>query len=117
MILRAVEEAASHISAEEIYAQVHAHYPQMNISTVYRTLELVKKLGLVTETDMGDGRVRYHCMGKGHHHHLVCQKCGEIIDVEESIVSPLWAEIQRKYNFKVDMKHVAFFGLCPRCQG
>jgi len=117
MILRAVEEAASHISAEEIYAQVRARYPQMNISTVYRTLELVKKLGLVTETDMGNGRVRYHCMGKGHHHHLVCQKCGEIIDVEESIVSPLWAEIQRKYNFKVDMKHVAFFGLCPRCQG
>ena len=116
MVLKAVEEAASHISAEEIYAQVHARYPQMNISTVYRTLELVRELGLVTETDLGDGRVRYHCMGKGHHHHLVCQKCGEIIDMEESILSPLWAEIQQKYNFKVNMKHLAFFGLCPKCQ-
>jgi len=116
MILRAVEEAASHISAEEIYTQVRARYPQMNISTVYRTLELVKELGLVTETDLGDGRVRYHCIGKGHHHHLVCEKCGEIIDMEESVLSPLWAEIQQKYNFKVNMKHLAFFGLCPRCQ-
>ncbi len=116
MILRAVEEADSHISAEEIYAQVRARYPQMNISTVYRTLELVKELGLVTETDLGDGRVRYHCIGKGHHHHLVCEKCGEIIDMEESILSPLWAGIQQKYNFKVNMKHLAFFGLCPRCQ-
>jgi len=55
-------------------------------------------------------------MGKGHHHHLVCQKCGAIIDVEESILNPLWAEIQQKYDFKVNMKHVAFFGLCAKCR-
>jgi len=116
MILSAIEGSDSHISAEEIYLQVRARYPHMNISTVYRTLELLSELGLVTETDMGDGRVRYHCMGKGHHHHLVCQKCGAIIDVEESILNPLWAEIQQKYNFKVNMKHVALFGLCSKCR-
>ena len=116
MILQCVEEAASHISAEEIYAQVRVRYPQMNISTVYRTLELVKELGLVTETDLGDGLVRYHCIGKGHHHHLVCEKCGEIIDMEESALSPLCADIQQKYNFQVNMKHLAFFGICPKCQ-
>jgi len=116
MILSAVEGAASHISAEEIYAQVHIRYPHMNISTVYRTLELLKELGLATETDMGDGRVRYHSIGKGHHHHLVCEKCGKITDMEESTLNPLWAEIQRKYGFKVNMKHLAFFGLCSRCQ-
>ena len=116
MILSAVEGAGSHISAEEIYTQVLAYYPHMNISTVYRTLELLSKLGLVTETDMGDGRVRYHSIRKGHHHHLVCQKCGEIINMEESIPSPLWAEIQQRYNFKVNMKHLAFFGLCSKCQ-
>ncbi|MFC1991260.1 Fur family transcriptional regulator [Chloroflexota bacterium] len=115
MILRSVEEAASHISAEEIYTQVRTHYPQMNISTVYRTLELVKGLGLVTETDLGDGRARYHCMGKGRHHHLVCEKCGEIIDIEESILSHLWADIQQKYKFKVNMKHLAIFGRCVNC--
>ena len=79
-------------------------------------LELVKELSLVTETDLGDGRVRYHCIGKGHHHHLVCEKCGEIIDIEESSLSPLWTDIQQKYNFKVNMKHLAFFGICPKCQ-
>ena len=116
MILSAIENSDSHISAEEIYAQVRAHYPQVNISTVYRTLELLKELELVTEISLGDGRVRYHCMGKGHHHHLVCQECGEIIDVEESILNPLWAEIQQRYNFKVNMKHVALSGLCSKCQ-
>jgi Fur family ferric uptake transcriptional regulator len=116
MILKAVEDADSHISAEEIYAQACAYYPQMNISTVYRTLELLKTLDLVTETDLGDGRVRYHCIGKGHHHHLVCQQCGEITDIEESALEPLWTEIQQRYNFRVDMKHLAFFGLCEKCQ-
>ena len=116
MVVKAVEEADSHISAEEIYLQIRARYPHMNISTVYRTLELLSELGLVTETDMGDGRVRYHSIGKGHHHHLVCQKCGEIIDVEESILSPLWDKIEQRYGFKVNMKHLAFFGLCAKCR-
>ncbi|MFC2015122.1 Fur family transcriptional regulator [Chloroflexota bacterium] len=116
MILTSVEEADGHISAEEIYAQVRARYTQMNISTVYRTLELVKELGLVTETDLGDGRARYHCMGKGrYHHHLVCEKCREIIDMEESILSPLWADVQQKYKFRVNMKHLAIFGRCVNC--
>jgi Fur family ferric uptake transcriptional regulator len=116
MVLTAIEDADGHISAEEIYEQVRARYPKMNISTVYRTLELVKELDLVTETDLGDGRVRYHCMGKGRHHHLVCQQCGQIIDAEESIVAPLWTEIMNKYDFKVDMKHIAFFGKCRKCR-
>ena len=115
MILDAVEQAESHISAEEIFSQVRGRYPHMNVSTVYRTLELLGKLGMVTKTDLGDGRVRYHAIKKGHHHHLVCQKCGVIIDMEESISSPLWAEILREYDFKVNMKHLAFFGLCANC--
>jgi len=57
MILSAIENSDDHISAEEIYAQVVAKYPHINISTVYRTLELLKQLGLVTETDLGGGRV------------------------------------------------------------
>jgi len=117
MILEAVERAEGHISAEEIYGQVRARYPHVNISTVYRTLELLEKLGQVTKTDMGDGRVRYHSMGKGHHHHLVCQKCGAIIDMEESVLNPLWEDIMHKHDFKVEMKHLAFFGLCGKCRG
>ena len=116
MIVDAVEGADSHISAEEIFTQVRAHYPHMNISTIYRTLELLKKLGLATETDLGDGRVRYHSIKKGHHHHLVCQRCGEVLDIEEKDLSPLWSEIAQKYGFTVNMKHLAFFGLCDKCR-
>ena len=116
MILSAIQSSDAHISAEEIYAQVTTQYPQVNISTVYRTLELLKHLGLVTETDLGDGMVRYHCVEKGHHHHLVCTKCGSVTDLDESVVSPLKEILINKYHFIPDLKHLAIFGRCINCQ-
>ncbi len=116
MILEAVEAADDHISAEEIYTRVCNRYPHLNISTVYRTLELLKELELVTETDMGDGRVRYHSIRKGHHHHLVCQNCGNIIDLDESVLLPLRDTLSRDYGFNADLKHLAIFGQCGKCR-
>ena len=116
MILSAIEGSESHISAEEIYAQVVAKYPHVNISTVYRTLELLKRLGLVTETDLGEGRVRYHPADKGHHHHLVCQECGATIDLDEATLFPLRDTLLRDYKFIADLKHLAIFGRCTNCQ-
>jgi Fur family ferric uptake transcriptional regulator len=117
MTIAAIERSDSHISAEEIYAQVVMKYPNVNISTVYRTLELLKKLGLVTDTDFGEGRVRYHPVGKGHHHHLVCQECGSITDLDEAVLAPLKAVLLREYGFSADLKHLAIFGRCGKCKG
>ena len=116
MILEAVAEAKNHISAEEIYTQVHARYPYMNISTVYRTLELLEKLGMVIKTDFGEEGVRYHPADKGHHHHLVCQKCGLIIDIDESTLARLEDVLLARYNFSASLKHIAIFGLCGNCR-
>lgn len=116
MILSAMESSRDHISAEEIYAQVAAKYPNVNISTVYRTLELLKKLGLVYEIDLGEGRIRYHTEASGHHHHLVCQECGEVIDIDESTLSSLSDILLRDYHFKAELRHVAIFGLCENCR-
>ena len=115
MILSAIENSNNHISAEEIYAQVASKYPNVNISTVYRTLELLKRLGLVTETDLGGGRVRYHPAEKGHHHHLVCQECGAIIDLDESVLSSVKDVLLREYGFIADLRHLAIFGRCVNC--
>ena len=116
MILSAIENSNHHISAEEIYAQVSAKYPQVNISTVYRTLELLKRLGLVYEIDLGEGRIRYHSESKGHHHHLVCQKCGAIIDIDESTLARLEDVLLHRYNFSAQLRHMAIFGLCENCR-
>ena len=92
-----------------------ARYPNVNISTVYRTLELLKRLCLVTETDLGEGRVRYHPREKGHHHHLVCQECGAIIDLDESLLAPLKSALLREYKFSADLRHLAILGRCVNC--
>ena len=115
MVLSAIESSNDHISAEEIYIQVVAKYPHVNISTVYRTLELLKELGLVTETNFGEGRVRYHPADKGHHHHLVCQECGAIIDLDESVLSSLKSALLQEYKFSADLRHLAIFGRCVNC--
>ncbi len=115
MIISAIEKSDHHISAEEIYAQVVIRYPNVNISTVYRTLELLKRLNLVTETDMGEGRVRYHPADKGHHHHLVCQQCGEIIDLDESLLTPLKNALYKEYKFSAELRHLAILGRCSNC--
>jgi Fur family ferric uptake transcriptional regulator len=116
MILAAIENSDDHISAEEIYSQIVAKYPYVNISTVYRTLELLEGLGLVTKTDLGEGRVRYHPADKGHHHHLVCQNCGAIIDLDESVLSPLKDALLKEYGFIANLRHLAIFGRCKNCR-
>lgn len=115
MVLSAIENSDDHISAEEIYSGIRAKYPNVNISTVYRTLELLKRLDLVTETDFGEGRVRYHPGGKGHHHHLVCQECGTVIDLDESVLAPLKSTLLRGYKFEADLRHLAISGRCINC--
>jgi len=116
LVIEALHNADSHISAEEIYEQMRARYPYSNISTVYRTLELLKELKLVTETDFGEGRVRYHVAEKSHHHHLVCRRCGKVINLEESALYPLKGALLRDYDFEADLRHMAIVGECGECR-
>jgi len=115
LVIEALHDAESHISAEEIYEQLHSRHPYANISTVYRTLELLKELDLVTEADFGDGCVRYHVAEKGHHHHLICHSCGKTVDLEESVLHSLRDALLHEYGFDADLKHLAISGKCSAC--
>jgi hypothetical protein len=83
-VLEVLHESDGHITAMDIYERARAKYPPVNKSTVYRTLELMKELRLITETDLGGGRLCYHHAEKGYHHHLICEKCGRVIDLDEA---------------------------------
>jgi Fur family ferric uptake transcriptional regulator len=117
MVLEAIEASHDHISAEEIHSKARIRYPYINISTVYRTLELLKENGLVTETDLGGGRFLYHPAGKAQHHHLVCRKCGRVMDIDASEFRQLREELKAKYSFDAEFEHIAIFGTCDSCQG
>jgi Fur family ferric uptake transcriptional regulator len=116
MVLEAVHESQGHVSAEEIYAKVQARNPCVSISTVYRTLELLKELHMVCEIDLGEGHICYELAGERRHHHLVCQQCGEVLEVDDEVLAPLRDTLRREYGFEADLDHLAIFGCCRSCQ-
>ena len=116
MVIEALHEAEGHISAPDICHRVQSKYPWVNKSTIYRTLELLKELDLVTETELGEDKLYYHQAEKGHHHHLMCQKCGKIVDIDEDVFASLESTLRKKYSFSADLKHLAIHGHCLKCQ-
>lgn len=116
MVLETLHEADNHLSAPEILSRVQSKYPYVNKSTVYRTLELLKELGLVMQTEMGGDTLCYHHAEKGHHHHLICEKCGQTVEIDEGVFAPVDDTLRSKYQFRADLKHLAIRGRCFKCQ-
>ncbi|MBI2305642.1 MAG: transcriptional repressor [Chloroflexi bacterium] len=116
MIIEAVLKGDGHLTAEGIYRRVSARYPQVDISTIYRTLILLKEASLVTETDLGGGRMEYHWRKKSHHHHLVCEGCGQVLNLGEEEVQLLHDRLLEKYDFEASLTHLAIFGRCAKCR-
>ena len=116
LILDALESLDGHISAEAIYQQVSRRFPQVNISTVYRTLELLEELGIVTHTHFDNGVTQYHLTEAGLHQHLVCRRCGSEQELEVEVVEPLARELLHRYGFAADLAHFAIVGTCQDCR-
>lgn len=116
MILEAVLESEDHVTAEQLYEEVRARYPHISFSTVYRTMELLRDAGFVTQTDLGGGRVQYHPVDKASHHHLICQSCGAVAEVGEDIFASLQKELRDRHGFDATLTHFAIFGKCRQCR-
>ncbi|MBI4494212.1 MAG: transcriptional repressor [Chloroflexi bacterium] len=115
LILNALGSFPGHVSAEAIHQQVSSEFPQVNISTVYRTLELLEDLGLVTHTHFDDGVTQYHLAEAGPHQHLVCRGCGSQQELGVELLEPLGQLLRQRYGFAADLTHFAIVGLCRTC--
>ena len=124
-ILNVFIQNPKHLSAEEVFLLLHKDYPGIGLATVYRTLDLLTQMGLIFKFDFGDGRSRYELADetiKAHHHHLICTRCGRIIDYsdfaekEKKFIKELETELSKKYKFKISSHQVHFYGLCEECQ-
>lgn len=115
LVLEAVTRL-EHATPEEIYAEVKQTAVGVNLSTVYRTLELLEQIGLVTHTHLGHGAHRYHLAADAQHVHLVCSGCDAIIQLDPSAVSPLVAALDAEYGFETDVGHLTVFGSCSQCR-
>lgn len=116
MILDVMRSRTGHITAEEVFQAVYAEQPFVNRSTVYRTLDMLTKEGLLTVTDLGTGPAAYELNTGEPHHHLVCQKCGHIEEFDHDLLSALQKSLQSQYKFQARLDHMAIFGLCAACQ-
>lgn len=84
-------------------------------ATIYRILEILTSKGLINRLEFGEGKYRYE-LQKSHHHHLICQNCGKIEDVEGNFVDEIENEIRNKKGFLVRSHSLEFFGICKNCQ-
>lgn len=115
MILDMLIQAEDHVSAEGLHERIRKIYPQLSFSTVYRTLETLRDMGLVTQTDLGVGRWQYHTVDKANHHHIICQQCGKVTTVTEDVFAGARDYLKQKYGFNANMYHYAIYGSCPEC--
>jgi Fur family ferric uptake transcriptional regulator len=114
LVLEAVG-ALGHATPEEIVTEVRRTASGVNISTVYRTLELLEELGLVRHTHLGHGAPTYSVAGDDDHVHLVCRECGEVEEASRDLVAGVVDGMAAVKGFHVDIGHFALFGTCRAC--
>lgn len=125
LILDVLNDAKDHLSAEELYMQVHKIYPNVGLTTVYRTLDLLERMGIIAKFQFGDGRNRYELIQSpqkpGHHHHLVCINCKRIIDYDDfvdeeiELLRKVEQTLTEKHGFQINSHVIQFYGRCKNC--
>jgi len=114
LVLESVERLG-HGTPEEILTEVQRTATGVNLSTVYRNLEVLEEVGLVTHAHIGHGAPTYHSVDDHVHIHLVCDKCGTVESVDATIADPFLDELRTRTGFVTDVSHVALHGTCSGC--
>jgi Fur family transcriptional regulator, ferric uptake regulator len=115
LILETVTRSRGHLTVDQVYRQVVQDYPDVNITTVYRTLELLEELGFVRHTHYHGESAQYQRTDEPAHQHLVCVECGRDQELDVSVLQPLEEELRRRYGFNPDLSHTAIVGTCRAC--
>ena len=116
LILEAMREAGGHLDADEIYRLVRPKMPRLSLSTVYRTLNMLKEVGLVDELHLGEEHHHYELRHERGHHHLICRGCGKVIEFECPFSEELIRDLSEKYDFEITGIHLDLMGYCAECQ-
>jgi Fur family ferric uptake transcriptional regulator len=114
LVLEAVY-ALGHATPDQVHADVSSKAAGVNITTVYRTLELLEELGLITHAHLTHGAPTYHPVGAEQHVHLVCRVCSTIEEMPTEEFAGMVRQLESDRGFLLDVGHVALFGVCRRC--
>lgn len=115
LILHAVEELG-HATPEEVTEHVHRQSSSVNVSTVYRTLEMLEGVGLIRHAHLGDRAPTYHSTSGHAHFHLVCRGCGKVVSVDPSAAADFVQSLRVEQGFDADVGHLTVHGHCLACR-
>jgi Fur family peroxide stress response transcriptional regulator len=115
-ILKILSVSQGHPSVEDIYEDIRDDFPTISLATVYKTVTMLKQEGEVLELGFANASSRYDGNKPYPHPHLICIKCGRIIDPEVGSMDQLGKEITKRYGFNMISQRIDFFGICPQCQ-
>ena len=114
-ILEVFLQVKGHITAEALFNSVRELHPSIGFTTVYRTMKLLCDAGLAIERHFDDGLARYEIEHE-HHDHLVCTRCGKIVEFECAMIERAQDEIGKRYGFRLLRHRHELYGHCPDCQ-
>lgn len=114
LLLRVLFEGGDHRTAEELAAEVQTQAPDVNISTIYRNLEELERLGVVTHAHLGHAPATYHLAWSAHGH-FVCESCGTMIEAPDEVFRALGRRAKSQFDFTIDPHHFAVPGRCRDC--
>lgn len=107
-----------HLNVDELHRMVRAMDATVGYATVYRTLKLLERYGLVEVSHFADGTARYevHVDTADHHDHMICTRCGTIVEFENPAIEALQEQVAATHGYKLTSHRMDLFGLCPNCQ-
>lgn len=114
VVLDVIARARRHLTPREVLAGAQARRAGLGRATVYRTLDLLTKIGLVRPLYIGDDGPRY-ARTEGGHHHMVCTGCGAVIEFEECLACKTGASVSQKHGFRIESHLLELYGRCRRC--
>ncbi len=115
IILDTFLRLGGHVSVEEIFQEIRKKKKNIGLATVYRTFSLLKKAGLVSQREFGDGFSRFEVVSS-HHDHLICQKCGKVIEFKDERIEDIQEEIAKKFGFVLISHRHELIGICSNCR-
>ncbi len=115
LVIEALHQSATHLTINDIQACLQNQGHSLDESTIYRILQWLKSLSIVSQTDLGERGIVYELLGETPHHHLICLGCHAVIGLDDSLASDLRERLQREYGFEARVDHMAIFGWCREC--